>query len=356
MKLKLIYLLFAFPSMTLFGQRAIGKIAAAAFQNLEDKNYSAATQNFEMLIKSPQYTSGLDKVGKKEKANRIKTAAVFHYNYAKSLAFSGKYELGLLDLTNMEKSSSKKEYYRFLTSIYKDQCFDNAVDYRNFDNDYKSFSDFPNIAYDVAPVLAARGLYEKAANIYSKALKKDKSGINYYNIGMLNKKMGNVKEAKKLFEKGLSAFPTKKSPENCSYQSIHILLLYELGQPENAKKLATEILESNPDDFCAAENLAQLLFLTKEYEAAIDAYQKLVTNNPYFKNGFLNITKSYKALGQVDRALTMINDLLDIYPNYAMALAERSTILKDQGEPEAAQSDMEKAKKLMPYHPYLQKM
>ncbi len=334
-------------------QKAIGNVASNAFQNMEDKNYTAAVQNFGYLIKSPQYTQ-LDKVKKKEKLSRSKALAVFTYNYATALAFSGKYEDGLASLVAAEKASAYPAFFSFLQKVYKDRFFDNAVDFSNFDAAYKAFDDFPNIAYDVAPVLVARGFYEKAANIYEKALKKDKSGSNYYKIGQVYKKMGQEKEAKKYFEKGLAAFPTKKNPDNCSYQSIHILLLFELGKSEEAKKLATEILQANPDDFCAQENLVKLIFLTKDYEKAISAYQKVVTNNPFYENGFLNIIKSYQALGQVDRALTMLDDLLDIYPNYAMALMERATILNEKGKKDAAKVDAAKALELMPNHPTIE--
>ena len=354
MKIQITLLLFMLTfTINVTAQKQIGEIAANAFQNMADKNYPAAVQNFGYLIKAPQYTQ-LDKVNKKGKISRLKALAVFHYSHATALGFTGKYEEGLANLTTVEKSTTKPEYFNFLKGIYQDRFFDNAVDYKNFEERYKAFNDFPNIAYDVAPVLAARGLYKKAEAIYTKALKKDKSGINYYNLGLLTQKMGQEKEAKKFFEKGLAAFPTKKSPDNCSYQSIQILLLYELGQPEEAKKLAAEILAANPNDFCAQENLVKLTFLTKDYEKTITEYQKLVTDNPFYEDGFLNIIKSYKALGQVDRALTMLNDLLDIYPNYAMALTERAIILGEKGKKAEAKVDIEKALKLMPNHQLIQ--
>ena len=355
MKIQITLLLFNFlVAGSLTAQNQASKIAAAAFQNIEDKNYNAAAQNFGALIKTPSFNN-LTGSGKKNKT-RIKTAAIFHYNYARALAFQGKYEEGLADLTAAEKATSQPQFFSFLKGIYKDHFFDNAVDYTNFSENYKVFSDFPNIAYDVAHLLTTRGLYEEALTIYNKALKKDKSGTNYYNTGLVNKLMGNQKEAKKLFEKGLAAFPTKKSPDNCSYQSIQILLWYELGHAEKAKELATEILENNSADFCAQNNFAQLKFLTKEYEQAIESYQALVAENPYYKNGFLNIIKSYKELGQTERALTMLTDLLVIYPNYAIALAERATILNEQKKYEKAKMDINKAIKLMPNLPMNQKL
>lgn len=355
MKIQITLLLFAFMVVgSLTAQNKTSKIAAAAFQNIADKNYNAAAQNFGNLIKMPPYNNLMGS-GKKDKT-RIKTAAIFHYNYARALAFQGKYEDGLADLTAAEKAASQPQFFSFLKGIYKDHFFDNAVDYTNFSDDYKAFSDFPNIAYDVAPLLTARGQYEEALAIYSKALKKDKSGTNYYHAGLVNKLMGNQKEAKKMFEKGLAAFPTKKSPDNCSYQSIQILLLYELGQAAKAKELAAEILENNAADYCAQNNFAQLKFLTKKYEAAIESYQTLVTENPYYENGFLSIIRSYKELGQTERALTMLNDLLEIYPNYALALVERAGILSQQKKYAEAKVDIKKAIMLMPNQSSIQQL
>jgi len=357
MKIKITLLLLFIGSLSidLIAQNKIGKVASNAFQNMIDQNYSAAIQNFGYLIKSPYYTQ-LEKVKKKERLVRTKALAVFHYNYATALASSGKYDEGLTSLTTIEKSSEYPALFSFLKDIYRDRFFDNSVDYDNFEEAYKAFADFPNIAYEVAPILVERGLYEKAMPIYNKGFKKDKSGINYYNIGKIHKKMGKESDAQKSFKKGLAAFPTKVSPDNCSYQSIHILLLYELGQPAEAKKIAIEILESNPNDFCAKENLAKLKFLTKDYEAAIADYQKLVTENPLFENGFLRISQSYRGLGQTDRALTMLNDLLDLYPNYALALAERASILNQKGMIDEAKVAINKATKLMPNQSAIQKI
>lgn len=353
-QITLVLLLLSF-TVHLKAQKGIGSVASNAFQNMTDKNYTAAIQNFGYLIKSPQYTQ-LEKVKKKDKISRSKALAVFTYNYATALAYSGKYEEGLASLAAIEKSSTHPAFFSFLKKVYKDRFFDNTVNFENFEAAYKAFDDFPNIAYDVAPVLTARGFYEKAASIYEKALKKDKSGINYYNIGIVYKKMGQEKEANKFFEKGLAAFPTQKSPDNCSYQSIHILLLFELGQPTEAKELATEILQENPNDFCAQENLAKLQFLVKDYDNTIATNQKLVSENPFLENGFLNIIQSYKALGQTERALTMLNDLLEVYPNYAMALVERATILSQNAKDDEAKVDINKALKLMPNHPMIQKI
>jgi len=332
MKIKITLLLLFIGSLSidLIAQNKIGKVASNAFQNMIDQNYSAAIQNFGYLIKSPYYTQ-LEKVKKKERLVRTKALAVFHYNYATALASSGKYDEGLTSLTTIEKSSEYPALFSFLKDIYRDRFFDNSI-------------------------LVERGLYEKAMPIYNKGFKKDKSGINYYNIGKIHKKMGKESDAQKSFKKGLAAFPTKVSPDNCSYQSIHILLLYELGQPAEAKKIAIEILESNPNDFCAKENLAKLKFLTKDYEAAIADYQKLVTENPLFENGFLRISQSYRGLGQTDRALTMLNDLLDLYPNYALALAERASILNQKGMIDEAKVAINKATKLMPNQSAIQKI
>jgi len=355
MKVQITLLLSIFLVIgSLTAQNKTGKIAAAAFQSIAEKNYTAAAQNFGFLIKTPPFDN-LTGSGKKDKT-RIKTAAIFHYNYATALAFQGKYEEGLADLTTAEKATSQPQFFNFLKGVYKDHFFDNSVDYTNFSDNYKTFSDFPNIAYDVAPILMERGLFKEALAIYNKALKKDKSGTNYYHAGLVNKLMGNQKEAKKLFEKGLAAFPTKKSPDNCSYQSIQILLLYELDQAEKAKELATEILANNAADYCAQNNFAQLKFLTKAYEPAIETYQTLVSENPYYKNGFISIIKSYKALSQTERALTMLNDLLEIYPNYAMALTERAAILKEKGKMEDAKADINKAILLMPNQEAIQQL
>jgi len=346
----LLLLLFTSIQFQVRAQDQYANVANSAFENLEGQNYDLAAQNFALLIKSPYYQN-LEKVKKKDKQNRLRALATFEYCNAISLANMGKYDEGLKLLEDAQAKSDNPAFYIFYTGLFKDKFFNNDIDFEKIKATFEIFDDFPMIVQAYLKALVDRGYYEEAASKYEKILKKDKAPIDYYNVGIVKELLGDIKGAKKHFQKGLDAFPISKSPANCTYQSLHILFLEKLGKPDAALKLANEILANNPKDYCVQKNRALLYFRTGAYDSAAATYEKLVADNPFYEDGFIHLIKSYDQLGQTDRALTMLNDLLKIYPNYYDALCVRAEILKKKGETEQAKLDSDKASKLMPNHP-----
>lgn len=345
--LLLITSLFSLPLM---GQQQLANVANAAFENLEGQNYDLAAQNFGLLINASFYTD-LSKVKKKEKVSRLKALATFQYSRAVALANLGKFADGLKDLEQAKAKSERPDFYTFYIGLYKDDFFDNKIDFTSIQNAADNFEDFPIIVKQFTKSLVKRGYYEEAKSNYEKLLKKDKSAQNYYHLGRINQLLGKESAAQKYFEKGLAAFPTAASPKNCSYQAIHMLFLEKLGRADEALKLANEILAENPKDYCTQKNKALLFYRTQSYQSAIEAYQKLVEDNPFYENGLIHLIDSFDQIGETDRALTMLNDLLKIYPNYYDALCKRAMILHKKKEFDQAFADAKKASELMPNHP-----
>ncbi len=343
-------LLMVMIQLNLTAQDQYANVASAAFENLQGQNYDLAAQNFELLIKSPYYQK-LDKIKSKEKKNRLRALATFQYCNAISLANLGKYDEGLKLLEEAQAKSDNPAFYTFYVGLYNDNYFNNDIDFEKVRATFEIFDDFPIIVQAYLKSLVNRGYFEEALGKYQKILKKDKAPIDYYHVGITSELKGDIKAAKKVYQKGLDAFPIQKNPDNCNYQALHILFLEKLGKADEALKLAKEILENNPKDYCAKNNIALLYYRTGAYEAAVEAYQKLITDNPFYENGFIYLIKSYDQLGQTERALTMLDDLLKVYPNYYDALCARAEILIKNKALEKAKIDVEKARSLMPEHP-----
>ncbi len=340
-------------SINLIGQSQVAKVAAMASQHLADKNYTAALQSYDLLIED-QFFDFSKKTSGREKKDKLKVLATFEFRRAKSLAYLGQYHEGLKKLEAAEIAHPASSLFKFYKAMYKDSFFDNDIDIAAVKEWYKPFQGYANTFTLLAAAYERRGMYEDALAMYSKALKKDKSPDNYYKVAQFTELQGKEKDAKKLYKKGLAAFPTAPSPNNCTYEDIQILSRHKLGDSEKALALGKRLLEDNPKNFRAQKYMAELLFLTKNYEESIANFEKIILDNPFSEQAFIFKVRSLHLSGQTDKALTTLSNLIEEFPNYFAAYAERAAILKSQDKTEEAAADMEKAKALIPNHPLVQ--
>jgi len=348
-----LFLAFLFLSIHLNGQTQIGKVAAMASKHLADKNYTAAKESYDLLLKD-EFFDLTKKMSGREKKDKLKVIATFEFRRANALAYLGQYQEGLKKLEDAASAHPESSLFKFYQAMYKDNFFDNDIDIEAVKVWYKPFQNYANTASLLALAFERRGMYEDALDMYSKALKKDKSPNNYYKVAQFTELQGKEKDAKKLYKKGLAAFPTAPSPDNCSFEDIQILAQHKLGENDKALALGKRLLEENPKNYRAQKYLAELLFNTKNHEESMAAFEKIILDNPFSEQAFIYRAKSLHLTGQTEKALTTLNNLLAEFPNYFAAYAERAAILKSQGKTEAAAADLEKAKALIPNHPMIQ--
>lgn len=355
MNIKLHFLLaFLFTSVILNGQTNIAEVAAMASKHLADKNYTAALQSYDLMLKD-EFFDLSKKLSGKEKKDRLKVIATFEYRRANAYAYLGKYQEGLKKLEAAAVAHPESTIFKFYKAMYQDNFFDNAIDIEAVKTWYKPFQGYANTANLIALAYERRGMYEDALDMYNKALKKDKSPDNYYKVAEFTELMGKEKDAKKLYKKGIAAFPTAPSPDNCTFEDIQILGRYKLGENDKALALGKRLMEENPKNFRAHRYLAELQFYTGNYTESYVAFEKIIADNPFSEQAFIYMAKSLHQSGQSDKALETLGKLIEEFPNYFAAYAERAAIYKSQGKSEEAAADGEKAKALIPNHPMMLK-
>ncbi len=355
MNIKLhLFFAFLFLSVLANGQTQIAEVAAMASKHLADKNYTAALQSYNLLLKD-DFFNLTKKLSGKEKKDKRKVIATFEFRRANALAYLGKYQEGLKGLEAAELAHPESTLFRFYKAMYKDNFFDNDIDIDAVKKWYKPFQGYANTASLLALAYERRGMYEDALDMYNKALKKDKSPENYYKVAEFTQLLGKEKDAKKLYKKGLAAFPTAPSPENYTFEDIQILHQYKLGETEKGLAIGKRLTEENPMNLRAQKYLAELLFYAKKYEASIAAFETILADNPFSEKAFIFMAKGLHESGQTDKALETLDKLIEEFPNYFAAYTERAAIYKSQGNMKHAEADMEKAKAVIPYHPMFNK-
>jgi len=89
-----------------------------------------------------------------------------------------------------------------------------------------------------------------------------------------------------------------------------------------------------PGDRLAAE--ANNSFVNKDYNSALDLYEKVLMSEPQHETALLRRSMCYWRLGRLKEAITCLDHLLNIYPANANAWAKRGAILIQQHQyPEA---------------------
>ena len=351
MNIKLfIFSAFLFLTLNLNGQTQIGDVAAMASKHLADKNYTAAVQSYDILLKD-EFFDLTKKLSGPQKKDKRKVIATFHYRRANALAYLGQYQEGLKSMAAAEQAHPESSLFSFYKAMYQDNFFDNSIDIEAVKKWYKPFQGYANTASLLAMAYERRGMYEEALSMYNKALKKDKSPDNYYKVGQFTQLIGKEKDAKKIFKKGVAAFPTAPSPENCTFEDIQILQRYKLGETEKALALGKRLLAENPGNFRAQKYLAELLFYTENYEKSIPAFEQVIVDNPFSEQAFIFMAKGLHKSGQTDKAIMALSKLITEFPNYFAAYAERATMYTSQNKSKEAAADLEKAKALIPNHP-----
>lgn len=92
-----------------------------------------------------------------------------------------------------------------------------------------------------------------------------------------------------------------------------------LGRSQEAIADLESVLRLNPQHYEANFNLGGLYFEAKNYDKAVNFYQKAVTVNPKSDNGFYRLAETYQQMGVRDAALQNCQKALQLNPNNGYA-------------------------------------
>jgi len=75
-------------------------------------------------------------------------------------------------------------------------------------------------------------------------------------------------------------------------------------------------LKIEPSNFEARINLGTALYLTKAYEEAMEHFQYVLAIDRNQPMALLNLAACYDALGDLDRSITTLEELMDLCPDW----------------------------------------
>lgn len=239
-------------------------------------------------------------------------------------------------------------------------------------------NDYPEVVVNMGLVYSAKKDYEKAIELYKKALSKnDQSAKLYYNIGLAYSKSKNIKEALDAFKQAIKHRP------NYSQAWYNVGLIY--GRQDNHQSAIdayTSALKIKPDYRSAQFNLAVSLKRNNRLKEAEEVYRAVLESNPRYAAAWNNLglvlmeqglyseaeevlfqaleleTNNERVTGYLARSLLRQKKYEDAVKYYRIALdinplnkkfrLEYVRALKDQGDLMLAKSEIEKAIKLNP--------
>ena len=143
---------------------------------------------------------------------------------------------------------------------------------------------------------------------------------------------------------------TLRNEMRCSSLHQHAAgVLYKNGNMQEAADCYIEIIDINPDDAVAHENLGIIINATKgNPDKAIKHLTKAIRLNPNGAGAFYNRGNSYSSIGDLDRAISDYTQAIRLKPDYAWAFYNRGLSYKKKGDYTRAFSDFSKAYRLDP--------
>lgn len=197
--------------------------------------------------------------------------------------------------------------HKDLGVIYLNQrLFDYAED--EFKTALELAPDDFDIVFEYANYLYAISKYKEADEYYAKAIKikddvvaKALSAINKIELNQLN-------EAEKLIVAAL-----EDQPEHEYIQFLAGRIYYSMKKFEDAKTYFIKSLEQNPDK--ETKNLLALSYYELgEYEKALNIFNALLETTKNNISLMLNKAKCLEKLEEKDKALKVLDELTDIFP------------------------------------------
>ncbi len=140
-----------------------------------------------------------------------------------------------------------------------------------------------------------------------------------------------AKEKKRL--KLLNKSDENINSDECPQENINQLKnLYTKRDFLSVIKYAQSLIKKYPKSFFIWNILAISKSQIQLFNEAIEAYNKVLSINPYYAQGYNNMGNAFTMQGKFDKAIETYKKALLINPNYSEALNNIGTVLKKQGK------------------------
>ena len=123
------------------------------------------------------------------------------------------------------------------------------------------------------------------------------------------------------------------------------------GDRENARKIFLGILEKNPNDIFALNNLGKLYADAGEFDQALEVSWKAVRLNPGFSMAQNNLADIYRQKGDLEQAEKIYREALSRFPDFELPNAGLGELCLEQKRYDEALVYLQKAASIAPWVP-----
>ena len=182
------------------------------------------------------------------------------------------------------------------------------------------------------------GELETAANFYAEATAADPLHLkSWFNLGLVQYKLGNFKEAESALEKLLEL-----APDDIGAYELYGLILYQLGHFDRAIASYNLVIQAGPNDVLHV-NRALAYLATGRNKPALQDFGEALRLNPGNLNACLGKGIALSELGQSQLAIEWFNRALELQPGHPATLSNRAIAHFQTGEREKAMDDFRAA-------------
>lgn len=158
------------------------------------------------------------------------------------------------------------------------------------------------------------GFIKKGKEKGSLVVKINLAALEHVNKGMNAARQGRIEEAVLEFKTAL-----KIEPETSDAYFGLGMVYQQKGLLEEALSYYKKSIESDPTNTDAMFNIGSINMFREDFNAAIEMFQLLSKITPEDPQVFLNLGSSFLSLGQLDDAITSLEEALHLDPGYSKA-------------------------------------
>ena len=169
-------------------------------------------------------------------------------------------------------------------------------------NDFEILFEYGNFLYSVSK-------NNEAERYYTEALYIEPDNVLALTFMALNKLILNqLDEAKEYIMKAIKLNPHHEYIQFCAGR-----IMYARGEFEDAKRYLIKAVEQNPD-IETQNTLALTYFALEDYNQALNIFNNLLSKHQDNISILMNIAKCYEKLHDNDKALEILDKVVDIFP------------------------------------------
>jgi tetratricopeptide (TPR) repeat protein len=135
-----------------------------------------------------------------------------------------------------------------------------------------------------------------------------------------------------------------KAPEDLDALRALGNIAYDKNDPRQAREFYKRYLDVKPDDLGVQTDLATMLLADKQFDAARQAYEAVLTKDPTFFQAQFNLAIAYRSAGDEPKALAALQRARDLAADAVAAAQAKASAASGGDATRAAQAELDEAK------------